>query len=140
MKKLLLAAIAMMALVTSVHAITVSSTWQEEGDDLRLDDTVLGDWCVVKTARVDGKNTRIYERNRSCFSRQWIVIGVNSYRTSDRECRVHEPPIKSSNYHKNLVIVYECTSFDSKKSWFERAEFGFSRPTMEIDQLYIIRD
>jgi len=137
--KALVVALAVMLAATDANAWTVASTWEQDGDDYVLTDSVLGTWCVVSKTRTDGKNTRVYEQNQKCFSREWIVISQGKYRTKDRMCEVHEPSTISERYHKNLVVFYKCQSYETNKEWFETAEFGFARPTMEIDQLYIIR-
>jgi hypothetical protein len=140
MKRLILCAAILLASLVNANAWTVASTWDKQGDDLVLEDSVLGTWCVAKITRIDGKNTRIYEQSPKCFSREWIVIGQDKYRTKDRACEIHEPSTISERYHKNLVVFYKCKSFETNKEWFETAEFGFLRPTMDIDQLYIIRN
>jgi hypothetical protein len=138
MKKLI-AMLMLTASVVNANAWTVSSTWEKQGDDYVLKDDALGVWCVAKATRIDGIKAWIYEQSPKCFSRNWIVIGQDKYRTKNHACEVHEPSTISERYHKNLVVYYKCKSNETDKEWFETLEFGFLRPTLDTDQLYIIR-
>jgi hypothetical protein len=130
MRKLLYGLLMATTLTTTALAVTAAPVWDFD-DDLRLDNSALGTWCVASIERWDGKNTRIYERNQNCLERYWIVIGPRSYRTSDRQCDM----ISVARANKNLIMQYRCTAYETNKVWTERAEFGFTGS----EYLYIIR-
>ena len=132
MRKLIYGRLMATTLTSPTFAVTAAPVWAGD-EELRLDDSALGTWCVPRIDRVEGKNTRVYERNQNCFMRHWIVIGPNGYRTSDRQCGM--VAVGRADYIKNLVIQYRCTSLENNKTWVERAEFGF----FSTDHLYIIR-
>jgi hypothetical protein len=134
MRKLVYTLLMASTLTTPTIAVTAAPVWSAE-DDLRLDDSVFGTWCVTNRPqpRFDDKNTRIYERSQNCFNRFWIVIGPQGYRTSDRQCVM--VGVAGAEYIKNLLVQYRCTSYENGKIWIERAEFGF----FSTDHLYIIR-
>ena len=123
------------ALVTPALAVTSAPVWSID-NELELDASALGTWCVANQPKplVDVKKTRVYERNQNCYNRFWIVIGPKGYSTSDRECRMIGTA--RAEYHKNLMVQYQCTSYENSKSWIEYAEFGF----YNTNHLYIVRN
>jgi hypothetical protein len=132
MRKLIYGLLMATTLTSPTFAVTAAPVWADE--PLRLDDSVLGTWCYTRTDRVEGKSLRVYERNQKCsFTKNWIVVGPNGYRTIDRQCDMVNIVGRAS--WKNLVLQYRCTSLENDKTWTERAEFGY----YVTDHLYIIR-
>jgi hypothetical protein len=141
MKPLAIAVLSIATALASIpaHAITAPTAWAdhpEDGKPARLDNGVLGEWCLLRAERWEGKNTRLYERKNRC--KQWIIIGPTSYRTSDRTCEATKMGFSEAHF-KNVVIQYRCTSFENEKTWTENAEIGYTRPNVDDTYLYIMR-
>jgi hypothetical protein len=123
------------AMARPAMAATSAAIWDDEGGQLRFDDSALGTWCYAKNNQMkDMKDAKVYERNQNCFFRKppdWIVIGPNGYRTNSRTCSMTN--IARTDYFKNVVVSYRCEEFEAKRVWTEQVEMGF----MSTDHLYI---
>src|SRR5262249_9023654 len=73
----------------SAMGATPAPIWDDEGGQLRSD-SVLGTWCCAKNNQMmEMKDAKVYERPQNCCFRKppdWIVLGPNGYRTSNRKC------------------------------------------------------
>jgi hypothetical protein len=122
------------AAVTAVPAVAATSSpiWDEEGGQLRFEDSALGTWCYARNNQM--KDAKVYERNQNCFLRKppdWIVLGPKGYRTMSRMCAMTN--IARAGYFKNVVVSYRCEEFESKRVWVEQVEMGLT----STDHLYI---
>jgi hypothetical protein len=110
-------------------AATSAPIWDDEGGQLRFDDSALGTWCYAKNNQM--KDAKVYERSQNCKPPDWIVLGPNGYRTINRTCSMTS--IGRAGYHKNVVVAYRCEEFETKRIWLEQVEMGFT----STDFLYI---
>ena len=48
---------------------TPAPIWDDEGGQLRFEDSALGTWCYAKNNQMkEMKDAKVYERNQNCFT------------------------------------------------------------------------
>jgi hypothetical protein len=121
-----------LVIATPAAAATSAPVWNDETFEQtgkygqpELVDYSLGTWCYVQTTN---KRMMVFERRQKCSTAE-IWVSPKGYRAIDRECKMLS--IGHANYHKNVVIKYNCKM--EAAAWTEEVEVGF----FSDDRLFI---
>jgi hypothetical protein len=122
----------------SSHAVTALPAWIDgptSGEPAQLADSVMGDWCFLRTENWEGKSVRLYGRKNRC--QEWMTVGPTTYRARNRNCEVMK--MGFGEYYKNVAVEYRCSWSEGEKVWTETVEMGLTgtRTVDDLPNLYV---